>query len=286
MGSNSRHELGILASAPSFRNSVLLLLKLIHLSSFIIMVVFTYMLIYVDDIIIASSSVQVTDDLMRDLQGAFALKDLGDLHFFLGIEVKKQATGDLVTQAKYASELLNWAGMTKCIPVSSPMSSTERLSKEEGTMLSSQDATNYRSIVDALHYSTLTCPDISFAVNKVCQFLHAPTDLHWSAVKRILRYLQHTSGVGLHIRQSTSMHLSAFSDADWAGSPDDRRSTSGFVVFLGSNLVSWSSRKQQTVSRSSTEAEYKTLANATAEIIWLQSLLGELRVYQSKAPVL
>jgi histone deacetylase 1/2 len=108
--------------------------------------------------------------------------------------------------------------------------------------------------------------------------LHAPTSVHWSAVKRILRYIAFTLDIGLRIRKTSSTLVSAFSDADWAGSIDDRRSTGGFAVYLGSNLISWSARKQATVSRSSTEAEYKAMANATAEVIWVESLLTELGV--------
>jgi hypothetical protein len=134
--------------------------------------------------------------------------------------------------------------------------------------------------VGASQYLTLTCPDISFAVNKVCQFLHA-------AVKKILRYVHGTLKLGLKIRKSKSMMVSAFSDADWAGCVDDRRSTGGFVVFLSSNLISnlisWSARKRATVSRSSTEAKYKALADATAEMMWVQKLLAVLRVQHPPA---
>ena len=138
-----------------------------------------------------------------------------------------------------------------------------------GKKLGTNDSTKYRSLVGALQYLTLTRRDIAFAVNKVCQFLHAPTTVHWSAVKRILRYVKGTTNLGLQIRRSRTMLVSSFSDADWAGCVDDRRSTGGFAVFLGDNLVSWTARKQPTVSRSSTEAEYKALANATAEMIWV-----------------
>jgi histone deacetylase 1/2 len=158
------------------------------------------------------------------------------------------------------------------------MSTSEKLSAYEGNSLGLEDATRYRSIVGALQYLTLTRPDISFSVNKVCQFLHAPTTSHWTAVKRILRYLKDTSNFGLRINKSPSMLVSAFSDADWAGCPDDRRSTCGFAVFLGHNLISWSARKQATVSRSSTEVEYKSLANATTEVMWVQTLLTELGI--------
>jgi hypothetical protein len=132
---------------------------------------------------------------------------------------------------------------------------------------------------------TLTRPDIAFSVNKVCQFLRAPTTVNWTAVKRILRYLRGTISLGLRISKSSSTVVSAFSDADWAGCPDDRRSTGGFAAYVGSNLVSWNAKKQATVSRSSTEAEYKSLANATAEVMWVQTLLDKLGLLQSKAAV-
>jgi histone deacetylase 1/2 len=236
-----------------------------------------YLLVYVDDIIVASSSIAATEALLKDLKKDFALKDLGDLHYFLGIEVKKVCDGILLTQQKYTSDLLTQVGMINCKPMNTPMSS-DKLSINDGDPLGPKDSTEYRSIVGALQYVTLTRPDISFAVNKVCQFLHRPTTVHWSAVKRILRYLRHTLGMGLRIRKSPSTLVSAFSDADWAGCSDDRRSTGGFAVFLGSNLISWNARKQATVSRSSTEAEYKSLANATAEVMWVQTVLKELGV--------
>jgi histone deacetylase 1/2 len=132
----------------------------------------------------------------------------------------------------------------------------------------------------------MTRPDISFSVNRVCQFLHSPTEEHLAAVKRILRFVKHTIGHGLLLRPSTSPAISAFSDADWAGDVDDRRSTGGFAVFYGGNLVAWSARKQATVSRSSTEAEYKAVANATTEVIWIEALLKELGVRQQSPPVL
>jgi histone deacetylase 1/2 len=237
-----------------------------------------YVLVYVDDIIVASSSQEATGMLLRDLQKDFALKDLGNLHYFLGIEVKTVSNGLKLSQERYAADVIQRAGMKKCKPMSTPLSSVEKLSAIEGTPLGPEDVSRYRSLVGALQYLTLTRPDISFSVNKVCQFLHAPTTSHFCAVKRILRYVQGTLNVGRKIGRSKSTMVSAFADADWAGCPDDRRSTGGFAVFFGSNLISWCAKKQATVSRSSTEAEYKSLANATAEIMWVQKLLDELRV--------
>jgi histone deacetylase 1/2 len=240
--------------------------------------VIIFMLIYVDDIIVTSSSSEVVAALLKDLRSEFALKDLGDLNYFLGIEVTLTQGGILFKQEKYANDILTRVGMIKCKVSPTPIVAKEKLSKTGGESLSAEDATRYRSIVGALQYLTLTRPDLAFAVNKVCQYLHAPTTEHWTAVKRILRYVQGTSSVGLKITKSSSMLLSGFSDADWAGDIDDRRSTGGFAVFYGPNLISWSARKQATVSRSSTEAEYKSLANATAELAWVEALLKELGI--------
>jgi hypothetical protein len=149
-----------------------------------------FVLIYVDDIIVASSTPSATSGLLHSLKKDFALKDLGELHYFLGIEVSKVTDGLVLTQDKYTSDLLKKVNMASCKPVSTPLSTSEKLSAFEGTVLGPSDATRYRSIVGALQYLTLTRPDIAFSVNKVCQFLHAPTDVHWVAVKRILRYLK------------------------------------------------------------------------------------------------
>jgi hypothetical protein len=157
------------------------------------------MLVYVDDIIIASSSDQGTKVLLQDLQKKFALKDLSNLHYFLGIDVTKMNDGLLLSQEKYASDLLKRVGMARCKPIATPLSTSEKLSLHQGTPLGANDATNYRSGVGALQYLILTRPDIAFHVNKVCQFLHAPTTIHWSTVKRILRYIKHTTKLCLKV---------------------------------------------------------------------------------------
>jgi histone deacetylase 1/2 len=264
--------------APSTADSSLFLLQRPEVTM--------YLLVYVDDIILVSSSPVAADALVRSLGADFAVKDLGKLHYFLGVEVSPSAHGLLMTQKKYSLELLQRAGMLKCKTATTPMSTTDKITAVDGELLSSADATDYRSIVGGLQYLTITRPDISFAVNRVCQYLQAPRDTHWSAVKRILRYIRLTVSYGLHIRPHPSGVLSAFSDADWAGSPDDRRSTGGYAVFYGSTLIAWSARKQATVSRSSTEAEYKAVGDATAEVIWVQSLLQELGIPQSQPAIL
>ena len=148
--------------------------------------------------------------------------------------------------------------------VSTPLALTEPLKLVDGS--APTDATKYRQIVGSLQYLSLTRPDVSFAVNKLSQYMHRPTTLHWNAVKRVLRYLKGTQNHGLLIRRHSSPHLHAFADADWAGDLDDRRSTTVYVVFYGSTPISWSSKKQHTIARSTTEAEYRAIVSSAAEL--------------------
>ena len=181
------------------------------------------------------------------------MKDLGKLHYFLGIEVAWLADGSLhLSQTKYIRDLLQRAVMLDANPQPTPMVSTSRLTI--GGSVAVENPTLYRSIVGALQYITLTRPELSFSVNKVCQFMHSPRLHHWKVVKRILRYLAGTLHHGLLLHPITNFSIIAFSDSDWGFDLDDRKSTSGYCIYIGRNLVSWLSRKQKIVSRSSTEA--------------------------------
>ena len=149
------------------------------------------------------------------------------------------------------------------------------------------DPTLYRFLVGALQYLTITRPDIAHVVNSVSQFLHAPIATHFLAVKRILHYVKGTLHFGLTFRPSTGPGaLVAYSDADWVGCPDTRRSTFGYSIYLGNNLVSWRAKKQPTVSCSSCESEYCAIATTAAELLWLTHLLHDLKVPISPKPIL
>jgi Reverse transcriptase (RNA-dependent DNA polymerase) len=243
-----------------------------------------YLLIYVDDLILTGNNSLLLSDIILSLQSKFAVKDLGLLHYFLGIEVSPTSQGLLLTQSKYIMDLLHRANMHASKPSASPMIAHPPMSKTDGDPLDNPRL--YRTIVGGLQYATITRPDIAYAVNKCSQFMHAPTTVHWAAVKRVLRYLNGSSTLGLHFTAHTLPSLHAYSDSDWAGCPDDRRSTTGFCIFYGSNLISWSSKKQPTVARSSTEAEYRSLATTGTELIWLQFLLKELQLPISSPPIL
>uniref|UniRef100_A0A803PQB9 Reverse transcriptase Ty1/copia-type domain-containing protein n=1 Tax=Cannabis sativa TaxID=3483 RepID=A0A803PQB9_CANSA len=210
-------------------------------------------LIYVDDIIVTGNNSTKLNQFIDKLHAEFALKDLGPLHYFLGIEVHRDETGLYLNQGKYVKELLTRTEMLHLKPSSTPM--TEPYWRPS--------------------YLTHTRPDLSFPVNKLSQFLQAPTSAHWTAAKRVLRYLKGTMYHRLHIKVLDRLAITGYSDADWACCPDDRRSVVGYCVYLGDTLVSWSSKKQVVVSRSSTESEYRALAQVSAEIAWIQALLKE-----------
>ncbi|KAM1277315.1 hypothetical protein ACFX13_030432 [Malus domestica] len=241
-----------------------------------------YLLIYVDDILITGNNIQCINTLIKDMGSVFSMKDLGPLHYFLGMEVHRSSNGIHLSQSKYISDLLHRTNMVACKPVSTPAVSGKRLSLYDGEPL--QDITKFRSVVGALQYLTFTRPDIAFSVNQVCQFMHQPTTTHWIAVKRILRYLKSTPDHGL-VYKLGPLTLTAFADSDYAGDPDDRKSTGRYCIFLSPNLVSWSSKKQKGVSRSSTESEYRQLAITAATISWFRKLFKDLHLHLSPPKV-
>ncbi|XP_019158353.1 PREDICTED: uncharacterized protein LOC109155079 [Ipomoea nil] len=239
-----------------------------------------FLLVYVDDIIMMGDDSALVDSLLQRLATTFKIRDLGVPTFFLGIETLSTPEGILLSQRRYIRDILNRAGMSDCKPLATPASVTQAVSQSTDPF---DNPTQYQRLAGALQYLTITRPNLSYSVNRLCQFMHAPTDEHWGLLKRVLRYIRGTMDYGLRLSPSLSTDIHAFSDSDWAGCPVDRKSTSGYAVFIGSNLVSWVSRKQRTVARSSTEAEYKGLADVCAEVTWVVSLLRELGLH-SGAP--
>ncbi|KAJ9560758.1 LOW QUALITY PROTEIN: hypothetical protein OSB04_005918, partial [Centaurea solstitialis] len=241
-----------------------------------------YLLLYVDDIILTASSPTLISMVISKLSSEFPMSDLGPLSFFLGIAASRSKSGLFLSQSAFAQEILARADMVSCNPCSTPADTKTKLAVDGEPV---PDPTLYRSLAGALQYLTFTRPDIAYAVQQVCLFMHDPRIPHLNALKRILRYLKGTLSHGLHIKASAVDRLVAYSDADWAGCPTTRRSTSGFCVYLGDNLVSWSSKRQHVVSRSSAEAEYRGIANVVAETAWLRNLLLELSCPLSRATV-
>ncbi|RVW82205.1 Retrovirus-related Pol polyprotein from transposon RE2 [Vitis vinifera] len=198
-----------------------------------------YLVVYMDDIVITGSDQEGIQRLKQHLFNHFQTKDLSKLKYFLGLEIAQSSSGVVMSQRKYALDILEEIGK--------------------------------------LNYLTITRPDISFPVSVVSQFLQLPCDNHWDVVIRILRYIKGTSGQGMLYEDKGHTQIVGYTDADWASSPSDRCSTSGYCVFIGGNLISWKSKKQIVVARSSAKVEYRAMALAICELIWLRQLLQELR---------
>nr|GEU98904.1 ribonuclease H-like domain-containing protein [Tanacetum cinerariifolium] len=202
-----------------------------------------YLLIYVDDIILTASCPALLQQIIGSLNNEFDRTDLGALNYFLGISAGRTPTGLFLSQKKYALQLLERAHMVTCNPSQTPVDTKSKLGPE---------------------------------AQQIFLYMHDLRESHLAALKRILRYVQGTLDLGLHLYASSTTSLVGYTDADWAGCPSTHMSTSGYCVFLGDNLLSWSAKRQHTLSRSSAEAEFRGVANVVAETAWLRNLLREL----------
>jgi transposase InsO family protein len=228
--------------------------------------------LYVDDMIY-TGNLELTD-FKHAMQSEFEMTDLGIMKYFLGIEVHQSAKGIFVCQQKYAADIIKRFRMEGCNPAETPIPLGTKLSKnDEGPTV---DSTLYKSLVGSLLYLTATRPDIMYAASLVSRFMESPKDSHWKMAKRILRYVAGTINFGLWYTKSDSNQLSGYTDSDFAGSLDDRKSTSGYVFQLGTNLISWASKKQPIVSISSAEAEYVAATSASCQAVWLRRLLKDM----------
>ncbi|XP_026379168.1 uncharacterized protein LOC113273766 [Papaver somniferum] len=222
------------------------------------------LLLNIDDIILTGNDDTLMHILVTSLSDEFESKQLGDLNYFLGIEVTRTKDTMVLTQKKYILELLTKADMLECKPANTPVVKESRASIHDGVLL--ENVVEYRTLVGSLQYLTMTRPDIAIGVNYVSWFMHAPTDVHFLLIKRILRYLKGIIGLGITLRKGDISSITTFTDSDWDGSLDTRRSTSGNAVFMCKSFISWSSKKQPTVSRSSAEAEYKCLLVTASDL--------------------
>ncbi|XP_019095570.1 PREDICTED: uncharacterized protein LOC109130458 [Camelina sativa] len=238
---------------------------------------FVNLLVYVDDILVTSNTTAGIERVLSLLAERFSIKDPEDLNYFLGLEAHRTPKGLHLSQRKYILDVLHRYDMQNSKPVATPMATSPKLSLRSGTPL--PDPSVYHKLVGSLQYLAFTRLDISYAVNRLSQFMHQPTDEHFKAAKRVLRYLVGTTTHIIFVAAKNSLNLHAFSDADWAGD------TNAYIVYLGSHPISWSAKKQTGVARSSTEAEYRVVAYVSAEITWVCNLLSELGITLAKTPV-
>ncbi|XP_020272689.1 uncharacterized protein LOC109847865 [Asparagus officinalis] len=242
------------------------------------------LLVYIDDIIITGNNAALVQDFISVLARCFSLKDLGPLEYFLGVEVVSCLQGLLLSQRRYITDLLARTKMIDARTFTTPLATSYVLTLHSCTTLT--DPTEFRAIVGSLQYFSLTRPNIVYVVNKLPQYMHRLTTDHWIATKRLLRYLCGTIDYGIMLHRQSPLALHVYSDPDWAVNKDDFTSTSTYIVYLDRNLISWSSKKQRTVARSSTKAEYRLFASTAAELRWITSLLGELGLTLSQQPVI
>ncbi|CAM8924815.1 unnamed protein product [Rhodiola kirilowii] len=218
---------------------------------------FLILLVYVDDVVLTGTSIPQINKVKAFIHAEFQIKDLGYLKYFLGIEVARSSSGIFINQRQYVLDLLSEVGLLACKPCSTPMDIKQKLALSTSKPLS--DPTEYRKIVGKLVYLHVTRPDIAFSVHMLSQFLAAPTTDHLQAATRVLRFLKQAPAQGLFYPAGVPLFLEAFCDVDWASCPVTRRSTTSYGIRLGSSLISWRTKKQSTVSRSSAESEYRAI---------------------------
>lgn len=239
--------------------------------------------IYVDDIIFGSTDSKLCAKFAKLMQDKFEMSMMGELTFFLGLQVKQTEEGILINQTKYTTEILKKFGMENCSAAPTPMNASIKLDKNEGG--TPVDVSMYRSLIGSLLYLTASRPDIMFAVCLCARFQSNPKQSHFIAAKRILKYLKGTQQVGLWYPKDSSLNLVGFSDADYAGCTLDRKSTSGHCQFLGDRLISWFSKKQTSIATSTAEAEYLAAGSCCSQLLWIQQQLKDYGVITSESPI-
>ncbi|XP_019255062.1 PREDICTED: uncharacterized protein LOC109233640 [Nicotiana attenuata] len=235
-----------------------------------------FVAVYVDDVILTGTNLEEIKALKTHLHNQFKIKDLGKLHYFLGLEMLYKDDGVLISQRKFITDLLKEYDCMGYSVVSSPLDSSTKLKAEEGPLMS--DPSYYRKLVGKLNFLTNTRLDIAYSVQHLSQFMQTPREPHLKAAIHVLKYLKKDPTLGIFLSKDPSYKIIAYCDSDWAACPDSRRSVSGYLVLFGGSPISWKSKKQTTVSLSSAEAEYRSLRKVVGELVWVQRLLEELTV--------
>lgn len=235
--------------------------------------------VHVDDLVLAAKSDKRIADVKKALGEKFEVKDMGELHHFLGTKVlQNKQNGEVwIGQPAYTQKVLRKFNMENAKPVDTPVDISSKLVKMSEDSESANQEQFQSAVGSLLYLSTMTRPDITYAVSNVAKFCANPAKEHWIAVKRIMRYLIGTMHLGLLYRKNELNSCVGFSDADWGGDPDDRKSTSGYIFQMSGGAISWRSKKQACVALSTAEAEYIALASAAQEAVWLRQLLTDLR---------
>ncbi|CAM8959567.1 unnamed protein product [Rhodiola kirilowii] len=237
---------------------------------------FLILLVYVDDVVITGTSPRIIDKVKLFIHDKFQIKDLGLLKYFLGLEVARSKEGIFLNQRKYALDMLAGYNFLECKPMKTSMESKHNLGLSTAPLI--PDAAVYRRLVGRLIYLTITRPDLAFPVHVLIQFMQAPTEDYLKATHRVLRYIKMAPAQGLMFSSANDLRLVAFCDADWASCPVTRRSVTGYCMLPGKSLISWKTKKQVVVARSSAESEYRALAGACGEALWLVRLLADLGI--------
>jgi transposase InsO family protein len=240
--------------------------------------------VYVDDIIFGATNEKMCEEFSNLMQSEFEMSMMGELRFFLGLQIKQNEDGIFICQEKYIKDLLKKYKMNEAKMMSTPMHPSSSLDKDEtGNPISEKE---YRGMIGSLLYLTASRPDIVFAVGLCARFQTAPKESHLTAVKRIFRYLVGTTDIGLWYKKGSYFDLIAYCDADYAGDKIERKSTSGACQLLGEALVSWSCRKQNTIALSTTEAEYVSAASCCSQVLWIRNQLEDFSLRYTNIQIL
>ncbi|CAM8929397.1 unnamed protein product [Rhodiola kirilowii] len=230
----------------------------------------------VDNAFLHGTSIIFIEAIKTFIHDKFRIKDLGTLKYFIGLEVARKSTGIFQHQLKYAIDMLTDCGLLECKPAKTPLPFKHQPSLSDAPPL--DDPMEYRKLVGKLIYLTITRPDLAHAVHILSQFMNTPTAAHLKATHRLLRYIKNAPAQGFFFSASSQLNLFVYYDVDWVACPITRRSVTGFCTLLRKSLISWKTKKQAIVSRSSAESEYRAMSAASSEILWLIRLFADMKV--------